>query len=237
MPNTPQVMTAKLSDREVLNPKFTQFRFELVKPNKIVFQAGQYVSMSVDPAGHRRSYSILSSPDNDHGFELFIDVEPHGMGVQFLENLQFGDTVSVLAPMGQFVVKSTDPQVPLVFVASGSGVVPFKSMLYDQLQKHGETRRMSLYWGLRHEADMCWTDDLKELVARHPNVTFHPVISRAMPEWPLCHGRVTDCLTVHDVDVTAEYYVCGNQQMILDTISVLVARGVPESSILYEKFY
>jgi len=237
MPNPPQVMTARLSEREVLNAKFTQYRFELVLPTKIHFQSGQYVSMSVDPAGHRRSYSISSTPENDHGFDLFIDVEPHGMGMQYLENLQFGDTVSVLAPMGQFVVQSEDPTVPLVFVASGSGVAPLRSMLYDQLQKHGENRKMTLFWGLRHEADMCWTDDLKSIVASHPNITFHPTISRAMDEWPLCRGRVTDCLTVHEVDVTAEYYICGNQQMILDTIAVLVARGVPEGKIFHEKFY
>lgn len=237
MPTPPQVFTVKLSDRQVLNPKFTQYQFELVQPNKMVFEAGQYVSMSVDPAGHRRSYSISSTPDNDHGFDLFVDIEPHGMGVQYLENLQFGDTASILAPMGQFTVKSTDPSIPLVFVASGSGVAPLRSMLYDQLQKYGTQRSMLLYWGLRHEADLCWTDDLKALVASHPNVTFHPTISRAMPEWPLCRGRVTDCLTVHDVDVSAEYYVCGNQQMILDTMSVLAARGVPAEKIFHEKFY
>jgi Na+-transporting NADH:ubiquinone oxidoreductase subunit F len=237
MPNPPKVLTAKLADRQVLNEKFTQYHFELVEPNRMAFDAGQYVSMSVDPAGHRRSYSICSTPDNDHAFELFVDVAPHGMGVQFLESLQFGDTVSVLAPMGQFIVQSEDPTVPLVFVASGSGIAPLRSMLYDQLQKHGSERRMMWYWGLRHEEDMCWTDDLKDLVASYSNVTFHPTISQALPEWPLCRGRVTDCLRVHDVDVTAHYYVCGNQQMILDTIEVLKSRGVPEQQIFHEKFY
>lgn len=237
MPNPPQVFTAKLSDRFVHNPKFTQYSFELVQPNKMVFEAGQYASVAVDPAGHRRSYSICSTPDNDHGFDLFVDVEPHGLGVQFLEKLNFGDMISMLAPMGQFTIQSTDPTVPVVLVASGSGIAPLRSMLYDQIQKYNGERKVMLYWGLRYEADMCWADDLKDLVGNFPNVTFHPTISRASDAWPLCHGRVTDCLLVHDVDLTAEYYVCGNQQMILDTISVLTKRGVPESKIFHEKFY
>ncbi|MBW7944763.1 hypothetical protein H3C70_05200 [Patescibacteria group bacterium] len=237
MVNPPQLYTAKLADKIILNPKFTQYRFELVEPNRMNFAAGQYVSIPVDTVGHRRSYSICSAPDNDHGFELFVEFVENGLGTQYLDKLKFGDTIQCLAPMGQFVVQSDDPSIPLCLVASGSGVAPLRSMLYDQLQRHGNARRMTLFWGLRHEADMCWTEDLKELVANFPNVTFHPVISRAMDEWPLCRGRVTDCLSIHDVDLTAEYYICGNQQMILDTMEVLKKRGVPETKLFHEKFY
>lgn len=237
MPNPPQLYTAKLADRFVHNPKFIQYSFELVQPNKMSFAAGQYVSMSVDPAGHRRSYSISSAPDNDHGFELFVDVEPQGLGIQFLENLNFGDTVSFLGPLGQFTVQSNDPAVPIVFVASGSGIAPLRSMLYDQLKQHQGQRRLTLYWGLRHEADLCWADDLKDLVGNFPQVAFHPTISRASEAWPLCHGRVTDCLLVHELDLSAEYYICGNQQMIEDTITVLRERGVPAAQLFHEKFY
>ena len=237
MPNPPQVFTAKLSDKTVHNPKFTEYHFELVQPNRMTFEAGQYVSLAVDPAGHRRSYSICSTPDEDHSISLFIDHDPNGMGVQYLENLNFGDTVSMIAPMGQFTVQSTDPSVPLAFVASGSGIAPLRSMLYDQMQKYGTARKMILYWGIRYEANMCWVEDLKDIVASYPNVTFHPTVSRPMAEWPLCRGRVTDCLTVHEIDLNAEYYVCGNQPMILDTIAVLVKRGVPENKIFHEKFY
>lgn len=237
MLNPPKVYTARLADRFIHNPKFTQYSFELVQPNQMKFDAGQYASVSVDAAGHRRSYSICSTPDNDHGFDLFVDVEPNGLGVQYLDKLNFGDTISLLAPMGQFTIQSTDPAVPIVLVASGSGIAPLRSMLYDQIQKHGHERNLTLYWGIRHEVDLCWTNDLKDLVSNFPNVSFHPTISRATDQWPLCHGRVTDCLLVHEIDLTAEYYVCGNQQMILDTISVLTKRGVPEAQIFHEKFY
>jgi ferredoxin-NADP reductase len=233
----PQVFTAKLADKFVHNHKFTQYQFELVQPNHIEFIAGQYVSIAVSTQGHRRSYSIVSTPDNNHGFELFLDPKPDGLGSQYLENLKFGDSVQALGPMGTFVVRSQDPQVPLVFIATGSGIAPLRSMLYDQLQKHGTGRQMVLYWGLRHESELCWQEDLKDLVARFPNVTFHPVISKALHEWPLCHGRVTDCLAVHELIPTAEYYLCGSAQMISDVTEILDARGVAAEQILYEKFY
>lgn len=233
----PQVYTAKLADKLVHNQKFTQYQFELVQPSTMEFQAGQYVSVAVNSQGHRRSYSIVSTPDNTHGFELFLDPKPDGLGSQFMESLKFGDTIQLIGPMGRFVVQSQDPAVPLVFIATGSGVAPMKSMIYDQLQKHGTARQMTLYWGLRHESELCWQEDLKNLIASFPNVHFHPAISRAQGPWPLCHGRVTDCLSVHALDPAAEYYICGSAEMIKDVKTVLEHRQVPAAQLFHEKFY
>jgi CDP-4-dehydro-6-deoxyglucose reductase, E3 len=233
----PQVFTAKLADKFVHNDKFIQLQFELVSPNRMEFQAGQYVSIAVSKDGYRRSYSIVSTPDNNHGFDLLVGVVPNGLGTEYLTKLDFGAEIQALGPMGTFVVKSEDPKTPLVFVAAGSGIAPLRAMLFDQLQRFGDERQMTLYWGLRHEVDMCWEEDLKDLVAQHPNVTFHPVISKAQDEWPLCRGRVTDCLYVHELDPNAEYYVCGSSQMINDVIKVLTSRGIVEEKIVYEKFY
>jgi ferredoxin-NADP reductase len=233
----PQIFTAKLADKFVHNDKFTQYQFELVTPNHIAFQAGQYLSVAVSPQGHRRSYSIVSTPDDGQGFELFLDPKPDGLGSQFFENLKFGDSIQAIGPIGTFVVNSEDKTVPLVFIGTGSGVAPLRCMIYDQLQKFGNDRRMTLYWGLRHETELCWQEDLKDLVARFPNITFHPVISKATMQWPLCHGRVTDCLSVHGVDTTAEYYLCGSAEMIADMKNVLSQRGVANEQVFHEKFY
>lgn len=234
----PQLLTARLADKFVHNEKFTQFQFELMSPNQFEFTAGQYVSIAVSDLGYRRSYSMVSTPDNNHGFELLVDMKIDGVGTNYLRDLKFGQEIKALGPMGNFVVKSPeDKTIPLVFIATGSGIAPFRSMLYDQLQKHGLERPMTIYWGLRHESEMCWAEDLKDMVARFPNVTFHPVISQALPEWPLCRGRVTACLTVHDLDPDAEYYVCGNAPMIQDVKTVLGSRGIDPTKVFHEKFY
>jgi NAD(P)H-flavin reductase len=233
----PRKYKVKLAERVVLNEKFTHYQFELVEPNVMEFLAGQYVSFLVDPVGHHRSYSIINTPSDTHGFEILLDVEPAGMGTNYLEGLELGQEIEVLAPLGFFTVNSTDPTIPLVFIATGSGIAPLRSMLYDQLEKYGKDRPMTLYWGLRYETQLCWEEDLKELMVNFPNVIFHPVISRAINAWPLCHGRVTDCLSVHNVDPTAEYYVCGSTKMVVDVIRVLGERGITKDHILLEKFY
>lgn len=227
---------AKLADKQVLNPKFTLMTFELVEPNLLNFDAGQYVSIQVDPQGDRRSYSICSEPSKTHAFELLIDMAPHGLGVTYLDQLQFGQEISALAPMGRFYIEENMINQPLVFVATGSGVAPFRSMILDQLQKQSKVP-MTLYFGLRHEEDLFWQDEWQRLQTQFPNFVFHPVLSQPKQEWPLCRGRVTNCLAVHELDKTAHYLLCGNDQMIKDVSAQLQQSGIQLTQIHHEKFY
>ena len=125
----PKQYTAKLSDKTVYNPKFERYAFELVEPNKLEFAAGQYVSFAITEQGHRRSWSISSSPEVDHGFELLIDPKPMGIGTKYLQNLKLGDEVKLLAPLGQFVVDDSGAEQAIDFVATGVGITPFRAMI------------------------------------------------------------------------------------------------------------
>jgi ferredoxin-NADP reductase len=233
----PQLFTAKLSDTRVHNPKFTHYFFELLEPNEFHFEAGQYVSLQVAERGDRRSYSVCSSPVLTHKFELLVDITPGGLGSQYMQSLQFGAEVKMLGPLGTFTVSNDPAETELVFIATGSGITPFRGMLLDQLQTKQDTRPITLYWGLRHEHEMFWQDEFMELSAQFPNFKFHPVISQPSNEWPLCRGRVTNCLSVHDIPSTGGYYLCGNAAMIKDTTALLAERGITPEHIHFEKFY
>lgn len=235
----PKLIKAKLEEKIIHNEKFVQYQFELSEPHEMKFFAGQYISIKVSPAGERRSYSICSSPDIAHGFELAVDISPAGIGSKFLESLAFGQEIEALAPMGRFVVEdeSLAKEPALIFIATGSGIAPFHSMLLDMLQVRNDTRPMVLYWGLRHESELFWELEFQELATTHPNFSFHPVVSRPIGRWPLCTGRVTDCLTTHGVVQPAGYYLCGNKPMIEDVSGLLQKSGVAPEFIHHEKFY
>jgi NAD(P)H-flavin reductase len=221
----------------VLNSKFIQYRFEMEEPHRFELEAGQYVSLLVDQQGDRRSYSIASDPQQSHSFDIFVDVTPHGLGVQYLDQLQFGQEVQFLAPLGKFTVAEDATGKPLIFIATGAGLAPFRSMILDQLHNKKNNQLIQLNWGLRHEEHMCWQDEFVELARAYSNFHFHPVLSQAQPEWPLCRGRVTDCLLVHDLPAEAHYYLCGNDRMIVDVMKVLADRGVVKENMHHEKFY
>lgn len=234
----PQQMIARFEDKIVHNEKFVQYSFEMTEPHRLQFVAGQYVSIKVDDRGIRRSYSICSAPDIDHGFELLVDKAPQGLGVQYLEQLKYGSEVQVLAPMGVFVMEDDPTEESVVYIATGSGIAPMRSMILDQLQVKHDTRPMILYWGLRHEKDMFWLLEFQELSTKFPNFTFHPLLSQPeTTEWPLCRGRVTDCLNNHDHPEKAGYYICGNERMLADVIALLEKKGIEKNHIHHEKFY
>lgn len=233
----PQIFTARLEDKIQHNAKFIQYMFELEQPHSLEFQAGQYVSLKVSDKGERRSYSICSSPGIHHGFELLIDNSPNGVGTNYLENLKFGDQVQVLAPMGMFTIANDPSEEAIVMVATGSGITPFYSMIQDLLQEKQDPRPITLYWGLRYLDDMFWQDELTRLSEHFSNFSFHPVISKAIDEWPLCRGRVTDCLSVHAQPEKAGYYLCGNAPMLRDVLTLLEQKGVAKENIHHEKFY
>lgn len=233
----PQRAQARLIERIDHNDKFIQLKFEYVEPPVVLFQAGQYVSLQVSEHGDRRSYSICSSPEADHGFELLIDVSPNGLGSQYLHNLALGQTVNVLVPLGVFTVPDAPEEKNLIFIGTGSGIAPFRSMIMDQLQNKHDQRPMTLYWGLRHVAQMFWQDEFTELSQNFPNFHFHPVISQPEADWPLCRGRVTDCLSVHEFVPEAGFYLCGNAPMLRDVLAFLGQKQIPEARIHHEKFY
>lgn len=233
----PQKYTARLEEKILLNDKFTQYSFELIEPHRLEFQAGQYISLKVSESGERRSYSICSTPDINHQFDLLIDSSPGGLGVQFLESLEFGAEIEVLAPIGQFVMPETLGADQLVFVATGAGIAPFKSMIEDQLRHKQDQRQITLHWGMRHPEDLFWLEEWQELAEAFDNFHFHPVLSQAVEAWTLCRGRVTDCLNIHPRPANAAYFLCGSKAMIQDTTNLLTPKGVKPELILTEKFY
>lgn len=233
----PQVVSAALTGSLILNEKFTKLTFEYVEPPSMDFVAGQYTSIKINDQGLRRCYSIFSSPENNHGLEILIDVTPQGPGVQFLTNLKLGERVEMLMPMGALTIDQNSDEQAIVLVATGSGIAPCRSMLLDQLQNKSDQRPIYLYWGLRHESELFEMDDWEALALNFKNFHFHPVLSRALDAWTLCRGHVTDCLNVHELPAGAGFYLCGSSQMTTDVVSLLTSKGVKSDSIHLEKFY
>ncbi len=241
MPNTnmqkPQEYTAIFENKEVYNEKFEHYHFELKSPYILNFQAGHYVSLVVNEAGLHRAYSICSDPDIDHGIEILLDVMPQGAGVSYFQNLKYGDEIKFLAPMGRFVIKENPDREAIVLVGTGSGIAPLHSMVVDQLKNNSFSKPIILYWGLRHASHLIWQDEFTRWSKSFPNFKFHPTLSRPETQWPLCRGRVTDCLQMHDLPPKADYYLCGCKEMVNEAKQILQQREVPIANIFHEKFF
>lgn len=229
---------SKLSEITKLSDKFYFLHLELTEPDRIEFKAGQYLLLNCPLTPQKRQYSIVSAPRLDHGVELLIEQIPNGVASGYLTSLKPGDEVSFFAAAGEFTIADDvlAADTPLVFIGTGSGLAPLRSMILDLLRTKESKRPITLYWGMRFATDLFWLEYFEELQDTFPNFQFHVVLSKAPEEWTLCRGRVTDCLNVHDLPAKAQYYLCGNSTMISDVISVLTKRGVDTNAIHHEKF-
>lgn len=233
----------KVRDHQLLVDKFQYVDFELISPPRIEFQAGQYLMMKIPGMDQRRSYSIASSPAQDHSVEILVDVSPKGDGSLFLASLSPGDEVEFMAPAGQFVLVDPESEMgrqeeKLMFVATASGISPIRSMILDLLQTKHDKRQIYLHWGFRFAEDLFWEEDFREMSEYFPNFHFEIVLSRPPAHWPFCQGYVTHCVEAHHKDFSRlGVYLCGNGKMITDMVDFLGKKGVTKEHIHMEKFF
>jgi ferredoxin-NADP reductase len=210
----------------------------LESPKNLVFQAGQHVIMDIPGIESKRSYSIASTPSQTDSIDLLIDTRPAGPGSKFLASVHKGDVLTFLAPAGQFVTKPYSPTDNLVFIATGSGICPLKSMITDILEKNTQPHTIQLLWGLRQHEDAFWLDAFNLLKKTNAHFSYTLALSQSTPSGPFLHGRVTDHLKqIVRSNNQATYYLCGSKEMITAVVEQLGANGVTPASIQYEKFY
>lgn len=233
-----QPYTAKLAEKKLLNSKYCLFDFEVTQPHLIEFKAGQYIILAVPRSDALRQYSIASEPENNHSFQLLVNLGPGGEGSQYLSQLKYGDTIEFRGPAGIFTLAPKQSEDRLVFVATGAGIAPIRSMVIDLLVSQQDKRPLKLYWGMRFIDDMFWQEDFYQMTQDHDNFEFDLVISRPTEAWPLAKGYVTDLLkTSESVFSDTGYYICGGGKMVNDVKTLLLENGVEEEMIHHERFY
>lgn len=235
----PKEFKARLAEKRWLNgaESFMKLHFELVEPKRLKFEAGQYLSLDVG-GGRRRAYSIASQPEEEHKVELVAEIHSGGVASGKFVEMEPGDEVEFLAPLGRFVVKEDEKEErKFLFVGTGSGIVPLKTMIVDLLEKKGEKRPVRLHWGMRYEKDLFWLELFEELLFEYENFEFDLVLSRPPKGWELCEGHVQDCIGRDLGDLSEwEGYVCGNRGMVSELGEFLSEQGMREERIYFEKF-
>lgn len=229
---------AEVVSNEEVSGKVLRTVFKTITPEEIDIKAGQYVSIRVADKA-RRSYSTSGMPGKVRDLETYVDISPQGPGSKFFEGLKVGDRFNFLGPLGNFVFREAAPEVPAVFLATGTGITPFISMFEEFLSK--SSRPFVLYWGLRFEADVFALERLDKLAKAYPHFKYVITLSQPQNTWQGEKGYCTDLLwrewdTIRGIDM-AHFYLCGAGAMLDSAKAELVERGVPLDQIFYEKFY
>jgi ferredoxin-NADP reductase len=206
-----------LEKAEMLAPTVRELVLRRVDGAPMEFAAGQWVNLLFEVGGEdlKRSYSIASRPDGSPRFELAVTRVVGGPISERLHALQVGETVRAVGPSGFFTREPTSPKKAL-FVGTGTGVAPLRSMLQAAIAAGSKTE-MTLLLGVRHEADILYREELEALATQHGNVQFHVTLSKPPPTWTGRSGHVqqhvpelVDALGKEDLEV----YICGLERMV-----------------------
>lgn len=227
---SPSFQTAKIISNTNLAGNYYQLICQPQEP--LNFIPGQYLILKINE-DRVSQYSLASTPEQTN-FELLVDVTPDGVSSKYVKNLKVSDEITYMKPMGKFTIQEITPQV--VFLATGSGIAPFKSMIPTLVESSPNTK-IKLLFGLRHTTDLIYQDYFQNLQAHHPYFSCSYCLSQPNDQWSGLKGHITQHLeTIKDL-AESSFYLCGSPDMIEEAHSKLINSQVPEDKIYFEKYW
>jgi ferredoxin-NADP reductase len=218
------------------------FEFDLGGQD-FTFKPGQYVSLTVpnplyqDDKGNMRSFSIASSPQDR---VLLIATRMTGSALKrTLAEAPPGTRVEIRGPLGSFTLPQ-DPGRPIVLVAGGIGITPFRSMI-----KHATERRLphriTLLYANRTPQEAPFLDDLEAWQRQNPHLRVVLTMTRpaeAEPPWGGRVGYIDRAFVIEEVEdrERAFAFVAGPPDMVGSAARALADAGLTEDRIRTEEF-
>ncbi len=230
---------ATLVKTEEINPDVR--RFWLKTEEEVPFEPGQFVTMDLPISEKRlkrwRSYSIASKTD-DPMLEFCIVKLEGGAGTKFLfEDFKIGDQLKFKGPSGTFVAPQ-NPDFDIVMICTGTGVAPFRPMIYDLLESQKTKQSIHLIFGTRTEAGILYREEFESLAKAYPNFQYSVALSR-QEHWDGPKGYVHPIYLEHygEKRTDIKFYICGWSKMIDETVANLFAKlKYDRSQIIYELY-
>jgi len=202
--------------------RLSNHAFLLSLPRVCDFLPGQCISLTTSEDLPPRSYSIASGR-SDSTWDILFDVVPGGRLTPRLGAARPGDTLYVSPPFGEF----RDEGGPSVWIATGTGIAPFVSMV----RTHGSAGKRLIH-GSRSLTGLFFLGDLQRTMGE----SYVPCCSAESAEG-VFRGRVTAYLSRSRVNTAARYLLCGSAEMVVEVRDLLLAGGVPFSQIGAEIYF
>jgi CDP-4-dehydro-6-deoxyglucose reductase len=228
-------MRAVVLEFHDIAPEVRHFVFEVPALQRLHFKPGQFVSFQETLNGKKitRPYSIVSLP-NGNRFELCLNLVDGGVFTPHLFKMKPGDSIETSAPLGFFVIR--DPAKDAVFIATGTGIAPFRSMAPHYLS-NPQAKQLTLLFGVRHEQTIYYRVDFEALARTYSNFRFWPTLSRAGPSWTGRTGHVqSHLLEALDGRRDLDVYICGLKAMVDGVRAMLKELGFDRKQIIFEKY-
>ncbi len=222
-------------------------RIETARVCSIVFEcptwdghlAGQHVDIRLtaeDGYQAQRSYSIASAPGDDHLMLTVERLQDGEVSPYLFDVVEPGDELELRGPIGRYFVWEADDERPVLMIAGGSGVVPFRAMIRHRNATGAETPFRLLY-SIRSIEDVIYSDEFAD---RADGVDVVLTLTRARPPGWTGYDRRVDAMMLGEVAWPpgrgASIFVCGPTSFVEVVADCLLDLGHDMASIKTERF-
>lgn len=194
------------------------------------FLEGQYIEV-IGQTGLRRSYSIASICGCKELTLLIKRFENGAMSEYWFNQAVVNDLLRIEGPKGTFYVR--DMYVPLVFLATGTGIAPIISIL-NRMDQEGfrQDSFIKIYWGNRNPNEFVWEPSYKNI-----KVELICVLSRESECWNGDVGYIQN-IALNQIDFieNVHVYACGSNEMIKASKLMFVEKGLKSNYFYSDAF-
>lgn len=224
----PKTLPAKINKIEKLTEDVIKIELRFPPTQKLNFIAGQYVN--VIKGNIKRSYSIGSTSNENSLIELFIKKYPGGLLSNYWFNeAEINDLLRIEGPRGTFFLRKNPVIKNIIFLATGTGIAPVKSIL--ETLSNITDKNIYLFWGVKRSNDLFWNPRNSGL-----KIHYFPVLSREkIPAME--NGYVQNVLLTKNIELAKSIlYACGSNDMIHEAKNKLIENGLPDANFYSDAF-
>ncbi len=231
-----KTMPCRVQKMERPAPDVMVISLKLPANERLQFMAGQYIDILMKD--HKpRSFSLANAPHNGEFLELHVRNIIGGAFTEYVfGSMKERDILRFKGPLGTFFLR-TDTSKPIIFVASGTGFAPIKSIIEHALHI-GLKRPMRFYWGARKLADLYLLDMARNWATQ--GIELIPVLSEAGHEdaWQGRSGFVHQAVLDDFSNLAGhEVYACGAPVVVEAAHrDFTTLRGLPQDAFFSDAF-
>ncbi len=163
-----------------------------------------------------------------------------GVCSNYLCDLNVGDEVTLTGPVGKrFLLPENPADHDYIFIATGTGIAPFRSMIMD-LIKLGMPSRTALLMGVPYESDLLYDQTLTGWAKEYEHFSYHTAVSRHLTSNQTKKLYVQDRLSENFdqfgpmlASERTLLYICGIAGMELGVFQILARLLEPEQLAQY----
>ncbi len=195
------------------------------------FRAGQYANLflTIDGVATSRPFSFSSPPTRPDSLDITLRRMPDGFVSPYLcDRAAVGEVFELTGPAGTLCHEPLKDTDDLVFLAGGSGITAFMSMIRNETDAP-TGRRMHLIYGSRVPDDIIFGTELEELASGMEGLRVDVVISEPPEGYKGLKGFMDVKMLGKLVgDVAGKtFYLCGPLAMYDLCTAALAELGVP----------